>query len=165
MADNIAVKPSTDATAVNVRTDEVSSVHWQAAKIAIGADNEAAFVDGGVQEQANSLPVVPAQKSGTLYTAAGITASHPEDLVTAGYKYLTLYWKTTLCGTCYLAVTAYDLATSSPGDTYFLGRTASITADVNEVALTVPLCGAQKVKVSHVVSGNLTSVTYYVLHN
>lgn len=162
MSDNIAVKPSTDSTAVNVRADDVSSVLWQGVKIAVGADGEAAFVDGGVQTPTNSIPVVQPQTTGTLYTASGITSSHPEDLVTAGYNYLTLYWRTTAVGTsAYIAVTAYD--PSSAGDSYFLGRTPTLTADSNEVSLTVPLHGAQKVKISHVVVGAMSSVTYYSL--
>jgi len=52
MADNVKVKGSTDANAVNVATDEIGSIHYPVYKTAYGADGSVTQVDA-----TNPLPV------------------------------------------------------------------------------------------------------------
>jgi len=52
MTDNIGVKPDTDSTAVQVKTDVVDGVHVPVYKMASGADGEAVLVDTG-----NRMPI------------------------------------------------------------------------------------------------------------
>lgn len=73
MADNVAVRPSTDTSKIDVATDEISSVHYPIYKTAYGADGSVTQVDA-----ANPLPVNVADtitKNGktSLYTVAGIS--------------------------------------------------------------------------------------------
>jgi len=163
MADNIAVKPSTDATAVNVATDEVSSKHYQINKLALGEDGVATLIPPGVQEPSASVPVVNNQKTGLLTTLTASASSTPVDLATAGYKNLTLHWDVTVlsAGSWQIVVQMYDYDENQ--DSYYLAETEAITG-VGATMLTVPLFGAQKVKISHVrSSGTITSTTKYIL--
>jgi hypothetical protein len=53
MPDNVNVKPSTDATAVSVATDDVDGVHYPIYKLAIGADGSASLID----DEENAIPI------------------------------------------------------------------------------------------------------------
>ena len=44
MSDNVNVKPSTDATAISVATDDVDNVHYPIYKMATGDDGEATLI-------------------------------------------------------------------------------------------------------------------------
>lgn len=52
MADNIT-NPNGDV----IRTDDISGVHWQGVKLALGADGSATFVAAGTQADSASVPV------------------------------------------------------------------------------------------------------------
>lgn len=64
MSDNILIDQGTDAS---VATDDVSSVHYQKIKVALGADGAVdTLLDSGQQTMANSVPVVVASNQSDI---------------------------------------------------------------------------------------------------
>lgn len=100
MADNITV---TQGTGTTIRTDDVSGVHYQVIKVALGADGALdALLDSGQQTSANSLPVVIASDQAWATSAAShlygtmaagsITGSYQAVLTDSNNKiYVNLY--------------------------------------------------------------------------
>ena len=128
MTDNTTYTPGTGAT---VATDVISDVHYQRMKLCLGADGEAADLDGGQQAMAASVPVVvasdqrpptaPASTAHVHAPAANTAAIVTLSAVTAKKHYLPrVAWS-------YNAVpTGGGLTVTDDGDTVF---SVSITAD------------------------------------
>ncbi len=160
MADNIAVKPSTDSTKADVKTDEVSSVHWQCNKLAFGADGVANLV-GATQP----LPVGNPYSISATAALSSISASSPiENIDVTGFSHITIFWNVTaITGTWQIILTAYGEDDDTQED-YYLGESVQATA-TGRYLLVLPLHGVQKVKISHyeASSGTLSSQTTYIL--
>lgn len=73
MVDNVTIPASGTGTATPViATDDVAGVHYQAVKIALGADGAIdTLVDSGQQTMANSVPVALASNQSTLPVRIG----------------------------------------------------------------------------------------------
>lgn len=72
MADNVAI---TQGTGTIIATDDVSGVHYQKVKLAVGGDGVATDLLLGVQANIASLSVTPSSDHGAFKTK-GVTAAH-----------------------------------------------------------------------------------------
>jgi len=85
MADNVVITSGANSTPpanTVIATDEVSSVHYQAVKIALGADGAVdTLLDSGPQTAPNSVPVVPATARNTYGSQASVLSGNTATLV------------------------------------------------------------------------------------